>query len=175
MSKLNFASISEAYVIGSEQIKNTQSEINKLKQIIDEASKIKNNNSPTTDSSSTQSTQSNPSTQSTPSTQSIPVTSVTSAVGNIHLMENPDDEFEYHFYKLSKNPKFEEIIKKYIIINHPNWLLQSEVNGVNGVKADAGVPLNIYYSNVNTNIRNYVIFFIVSVVIYLCLVYTLKN
>ena len=168
MSKLNFASISEAYVIGSEQIKNTQSEINKLKQIIDEASKIKNNNPPTTDSSSTQSTQS---TQSTPpSTQSIPVTSITSAVGNVHLMENPDDEFEYHFYKLSKNPKFEEIIKKYIIINHPNWLLQSEVNA-----GTAGVPLNIYYSNVNTNIRNYVIFFIVSVVIYLCLVYTLKN
>ena len=174
MSKLNFASISEAYVIGSEQIKNTQSEINKLKQIIDEASKIKNNNSPTTDSSSTPpSTQS---TQSTQSIQSIPVTSITSAVGNVRLMENPDDEFEYHFYKLSKNPKFEEIIKKYIIINHPNWLLQSEVNGVNaGTAGTAGVPLNIYYSNVNTNIRNYVIFFIVSVVIYLCLVYTLKN
>jgi hypothetical protein len=44
MSRLNFAPLSDAFYLGSDQIKNTQEEINKLRQIISDTTLSKSPN-----------------------------------------------------------------------------------------------------------------------------------
>jgi len=65
--------------------------------------------------------------------------------------------FEYDFFKLTKDPQFEEFIKNYVIFKHPEWLKTKESF------TDTGP------SKGNDDIKNYIIFFVISITIYLLL------
>lgn len=182
MSRLNFASINEAYNIGSQQIKSRQDEIDKLKKIIEGSS---------SQSSSTMQNVESISTTKNTTTKNIPPIQNNSIVPNSSKLVSPEvspdtDNFEYSFYKLSNNPKFDQIIKNYIIINHPEWLMNNNTPTTNTPTTNTpttNTPMN--FSNTvsrfgtthkkNSNIQNYVIFFIISIVIYLLLILIFKK
>lgn len=69
----------------------------------------------------------------------------------------PERSFEYDFFKLTKDPQFEEFIKNYVIFKHPEWLKTKESFTDNGP------------SKGNDDIKNYIIFFVISITIYLLL------
>ena len=114
MSKLNFASINEAYSIGSEQIKKTQDEIAKLRKIVESSS--------TGSTGSTQNTN-----EDIYKRIGLPDRVNALFCGDKPPSQNTqnaqDDDFDYSFFKLMKNPKFEDIIKNYIQFKHTEWLL----------------------------------------------------
>jgi hypothetical protein len=125
MSKLNFSSVSEAFKLGSDQIRDTQKEIEKLKSIVME-------------------TTNNPSSSQGPS--GYPGPSGYNRIGppdtvSAHFSppqgppapQGPQgppgppgsDIFDYTLMNLMKNPKFDDIVKNYVLIKHPEWLLSN--------------------------------------------------
>jgi hypothetical protein len=211
MSKLNFASVSEAYSIGSEQIKNTQSEIARLKKIIEDSS---TNTSGIKKESITQNNEykrignpDNVQAQFCSSNNSNNNTNPYNPMNSNNPMNqnNPifndvisSDEFDYTFLKIMRHPKFDEIVKNYIIIKHPDWILNnthyipSSVPQRN-IESSPTTPMMVmssssagnyqppsnqyllskeYFGYNNALTKNYVIFFIVAMLIYLgiCLV-----
>ena len=108
MSRLNYASLGDAFRLGSDQIKDTQKEIDTLKKLITETSITKNK-------------ELNPDTilvKDKPNT-SASAKEVTKAVTN-EKSESID------ILKIIQHPQFEDIVKNYIIVKRPEW-----VNGVN--------------------------------------------
>ena len=151
MNKLNFANVSDAYTIGSEQLKNNQMEIAKLRKIIE------SNNAPS-ESSQT----SNP---SIPNNQNIP--NIPNNHSNQKETSGSGSDEEYLFFKMLNNPKFDDILKNYIIYKHPDWLINKQVNNI--------IPgISNFGLNTPNSVKNYIIFFIVSLMIYLLLSVAIK-
>ena len=182
MSKLNFASVTEAYSIGSEQIKNTQSEIARLKKIIEDSSKNQSDTLTVIPEQKEKGVNNeykrigNPDT--TQATFCKPMNNNTGYVlSKPEYLQNeiPLDDFDYTFLRIMRHPRFDEIVKNYVIINHPDWIL----NNTHYVPNNPNNPNQIIYSRSkemfgSENVtKNYVIFFIVAIMIYLgiCLVY----
>lgn len=126
MSKLNFASISEAFVLGSDQIKNTQEEISNLRKLITE------------------------NTLKEPPEKKIDQIPEEPVKPKIWFPEQLD---------ITKHPHFDEIVKNYVIVNHPEWMNAKESFGFG----------NKYSSTVCSNIERYILFFMSSLFIYLIL------
>jgi len=152
MSKLNFSNITEAYNIPSEVIKETSEEISKLKKIVENSAF-------------------NGKTETPPDTYK--------RIGNpdkvsATFCENKEkvnyDDFEYTFLKLSRSPQFDDIVKNYILLKHPDWLLSS-TSYLPNTKETFGKDS----SNICNSIQNYILFFVVSLVIYLILSFILKK
>lgn len=143
MSKLNFSLINEAFILGSEQIKNTREEIDKLKSMLLNS-----------DSENTKPDQSAKPVQPAKPEQST----------------DDDDQF---ILKLFKHPRIDDIIQKYIKIKHPSWIL----NNKNYYKESFGGSnlLNRYSSNIYSDMKNYITFFIISLVIYMFLTLLLNK
>jgi len=185
MNKLNFAPISDAYAIPSQQIKNNQQEISKLQKII-ESSNPK--------STAKKETSTNDNIQS-----------------NNGSRINEKEDTEYIFLKLMSDPKFDKIVKNYVIMKHPEWIngtvgtvgtgdtggtggtdpepvpaeninipIQVKENGNStntgnsNVSENSTIPGNTTKSNfssiqtkrTNTEINNYIIFFVFSMLLY---------
>jgi len=178
MSKLNFASVSEAYSIGSEQIKNTQSEIAKLKKIIEDSAIQKNN----------QNNQNNQNNENSSKNELNVVPQ--QPISDYKRIGNPDntqatfckpddnnkvmfDDFDYTFLRIMRHPRFDEIVKNYVIIQHPEWLL----NNTHYVPNNQMNP-NVYRTKEtfgSSDYKNYIIFFIVSMILYLGISFVLKQ
>ena len=153
MSKLNFSNLSEAYSIPSTRIKETSNEISKLKKIVE------NSVLPTI-----------PPVQGTqPGYQRIGPADTTEATFSSKPSPRDSEDLEYTFLKLIKNPEFKDIIKNYITFKHPDWLLA----GTNYQKHRPFTKEsfgNKYSSNsIDDEIKNYIMFFTISIVIYLML------
>ena len=146
MSKLNFASINEAFLLGSDQIKNTQEEITKLKALVLESSGIS---------------------QQQFVTGPKPVTPPPAPAPPPPKEYNPDkseDDFDYAFLKLMKHPKFDDIVKNYVSVKYPN------MNNKNLISTESKEGFGQKYTRtICSDIRNYIVFFIISLVIYLFL------
>jgi len=95
---LNYASVGEAFILGSDQIKNTQLEIAKLKELL-------------LDSNITQE-------QSKP-----PVQNVTQPV---FKKESPD--FNETLSNLIQHPKFDDIVRDYLKSKYPGYTLTETVS-----------------------------------------------
>ena len=149
MSKLNFSNISDAYNIPSSVIKETSDEITRLKKVVEDSTFNKKQ----------------------------------APQGGYERIGNPDkvnatfcpskndsipDDFEYNFLKLSRSPQFEDVIKNYILFKHPDWLLS---NTNYSSKESFGKSK----SALCDDIKNYIIFFIISMVIYLFLSLLIKK
>ena len=155
MNKLNFANVSDAYTIGSEQLKNNQMEIAKLRKIIE------SNNAPS-ESSQT----SNPSIPNNQNIPNIPNNQSNQKETSGNGSGSGSDE-EYLFFKMLNNPKFDDILKNYIIYKHPDWLINKQVNNI--------IPgISNFGLNTPNSVKNYIIFFIVSLMIYLLLSVAIK-
>jgi hypothetical protein len=205
MSKLNFASVSEAYSIGSEQIKNTQSEIARLKKIIEESStNVPNNNQKESIEYKRIGNPDNVQAQfCKPMNSNNSINPMNPSNRNNPYFNDvvSSDEFDYTFLKIMRHPKFDEIVKNYVIVKHPEWILnnthyipsnvpQSNIGNSpttpmmmltpNSV-SNYQLPSNQYllskeqFGNNNELSKNYIIFFIVAMMIYLGITLVLKN
>jgi hypothetical protein len=165
MSKLNFASVGEAFKLGSEQIKNTQEEIAKLKALVMDSSGIIK-----------------------PPTDKLPQTNGYERIGPPDIVntnfvapspQRTNEEFEYTLMNLMKNPKFDDIVKNYVTIKHPEWLLSSTNYAPQPVTPQPVLPPPVpepnfsgfqsisTFGNSEEIYRNIIIFFVISVLFYL--------
>ena len=171
MSRLNFAPLSDAFNLGSDKIKNTQEEIDKLRKIISDSS-LKPKTSETKSQFNekktipdTTSTQRETSTQRDPNTQRDPSTQRDSVLTDADIL------------KIIQHPRFDDVVKNYIIVKHPEW-----VNGKSNIKESFQVGGflkqgfgNTYSTTVCSNLKNYVIFFVISLLVYLLLKNAFNN
>ena len=159
MSKLSFSNITEAYNIPSTIIKETSEEITRLKKIVEDAALIR---------------------KPDPVEQNYQRIGEPDKVNAKFCEPTKNDDFEYSFLKLSRNPQFDDIIKNYIIFKHPDWLLN---NTSSSPQSNNGVQKRLYSkenfgisgNNICGDIKNYILFFIISIAIYLFLSVILKK
>jgi hypothetical protein len=154
MSRLNYASLSDAFYLGSDKIKNTQDEINKLRKIIGDSNLSKSKNETISRESSSSSTTENFSSTGQSSSESKPNKITYSEVSS----------FETDILKIMQNPKFDDFVKNYVIVKHPDWV---------NIKGTSDISVKNNYSKstfgVNSSVNNYLIFFIISLLLYLWL------
>jgi len=164
MSKLNFSNIEEAFVLGSEQIKNTQAEIANLKKIIMDSS-ISNPGSDNPGSGNPDSGKPGPSNY-----ERIGPPDRTQV-----NFEKGDNEFnlENNFFKMVQHPRFDDLVYKYVHNNHPDWVLRDKE--YTGSKSNFGKTYNKYSTTICSDIKNYLIFFTISIAIYLLLSLLVKK
>jgi hypothetical protein len=147
MSKLNFASINEAFILGSDQIKNTQEEIAKLKALVIDSNGLVS--PPKSVTPEYKRTEQQPLAQS-PNTQ------------------NPQsgNDFDYNFLKLMQHPKFDDIVKNYVLLKYPE--IKFPINTESPISSISHFG-NKYSRTVCSDVKNYIIFFIISLIVYLFL------
>ena len=101
MSKLGYASINEAFILGSQQIKDTQEEIAKLKALISETSLTP-----------------------IPVVQPAPVEQVYQRIGpppvTQAVFSEGIDSFNQSLSELIKHPRFDDIVQDYLKNKYPN-------------------------------------------------------
>jgi hypothetical protein len=147
MSKLNFSNISEAYNIPSVGIKETSEKIEELKKKITGSAFSEKNE-----------------TSNTSYKRIGPPDQVESKFCN----QSQEDDLELVIFRLMKNPKFDDIIKNYINFKHPDWVLNSNMYSS---KESFGKKIN---TSTCDEIKNYIIFFVISILLYLFLSLLLK-
>jgi hypothetical protein len=173
MSRLYFAPIAEAFYLGSDQIKDTQAEIAKLKTIIGDSALVKK-------SSLNVSKQEND--------QRVGQSDKVVATFNPQQTKN-ESLNQMDLMKIVQHPKFEDIVKSYIIVQHPEWI-NSSLNNTMYIPNTIPNPQNfqkssftnngfngftkerfgeVYSTTVSSNIKNYLFFFIAGMVVYLLL------
>jgi hypothetical protein len=147
MSRLNFSPINEAFLLGSEQIKNTQEEIAKLKALI---------------------TATGPTSSKPLSAERIGKPDEVQAVFKKPEPEpkpqaspSQPEDLELTFFKLMKNPKFEDIVKNYVAVKYPEYEL-SETKYVPNISKFGNSSCGT-----NDTINGLIIFLIISLIIYL--------
>jgi len=100
------------------------------------------------------------------------------------------EDFEYLFYKLASNPKFDQVVQNYVILKHPEWLNQSNqmnqmyvpmnqsnqmnqmyvpMNQMNQVNRMNQMSRSNFGNFNNDDVKHYILFFVFSVIIYLIL------
>jgi len=180
MSRLYFAPIAEAFYLGSDQIKDTQAEIEKLKTIISDSTLAKKS-----------------SLNIAKKENNERVGQSDNVVATFNQPPKNENLNEIDLMRIVQHPKFEDIVKSYIIVQHPEWInnnLNNTMyipNGIpNGIRS--GIPNGIqksffnqsfakerfgevYSTTVSSNIKNYLFFFIAGMVVYLLLEKYLKK
>ena len=146
-SRLNFSPINEAFILGSDQIKNTQEEIAKLKALVSESNAVVPKKTSIT--------------KEPPEEKIGPPDQVSARFDK--RSGSSEDDFDYTFLKLIKHPKFDNIVKNYISIKYPEF----NNSTLNELRYSSKESFGKRY--VCSDIKNYIIFFIVSLVIYLFL------
>jgi len=169
MSKLNFTSVDKAFTLGSTQIKDTQEEIQRLTKLILESNNKKPiKNDPVSPKNEVQDNFITPRLS-----QNYMRVGYPDSQQAVFGQPTQEDNFDYNLMKVIGHPKFDDIVKNYALINHPEWLLketvyvpQSSKSNFTGFKSNFG---NTYSTTICSNIKNYVIFFIVCMVMFLSL------
>jgi len=166
MSRLNFALLSDAFYLGSDQIKDTQAEIEKLKTLIsgDVLKKSNNNINNIKDESS----------NVKESVKEIVKNERVGYSDNISVNFDKSGDDDFNLIKMIQHPKFEDIVKNYIIIKHPEWVNGNLNNNVY-IPNKMNNLLKENFGNVNENVKNYILFFIFGMVVYLFLQKILKK
>ena len=162
MSRLYFTPVDKAFTLGSSQIKDTQEEINQLTKLI----------------LNTKQKQSAPKKESAPEDKSPPAAYEKNdykRVGNADQQTPafrpntaPEDNIDYNLMKVVGHPRFDDIVKNYILVKHPEWLLKESVYVPNDTNSKSNFG-NRYYSTVTSDIQRYITFFIISVFVFVLL------
>ena len=76
------------------------------------------------------------------------------------------DDIDYDLMRVIGHPRFDDIVKNYVLINHPEWLLKESVYVPQNIKSTFG---NKYQTTVCLEVQRYVVFFIISVIIFVLL------
>ena len=196
MSRLNFTPVDKAFTLGSSQIKDTQEEIAQLTKLILESNtqtkkaKQKNSEPPETNERPSQNygpsqnfNQGNYMRIGYPDQQTAVFQPRNKDINEfrLHNME----EIDYNLMKVIGHPKFDDIVKNYALINHPEWLLRESVYTPSTIqqnkdyfgKSNVNTSYfgNRYQSTVCSNVKNYIIFFISCIIIIIMLSLYLKD
>ena len=160
---LGFSNLDQAFILGSNQIKDTQEEIANLKKLILETGTKKK----------------------VPETSSATKVPETSSATNVPLnytrmgptadpvvanFSNPkfssqSDTNDLMLLKVISHPKFDDIVKGYVLMNHPEWM-NGNLTQTTYSKSYFG---NKYANSVCSDIKRYIIFFIICVLIFVVL------
>ncbi len=120
MSKLNYASVDEAFKLGSDQIKNTQEEIAKLKALIMENNQV----GPVGPVGPVKQVEPIGPVSVVPQVQSPPTTQTISESDEILLK------------RLMDSPRFDSIVKNYISVKHPEYLKETNLKETFGLNKE---------------------------------------
>ena len=189
MSKLNFAAVDKAFILGSSQIKDTQEEIAQLTKLILESNNI--SKKPKQKNAAPPETAYDLPTSETIRPLKLPQPNYNQGpAANYMRFGYPDqqravfspntaqDDIDFNLMKVVGHPKFDDIVKNYALIHHPEWLLRETVYAPapNYNRASRSVSYfgNKYQNTVCSDVKNYIIFFIVSIMIFLLLSIYLK-
>ena len=152
MSPLSYSNFGEAFMLGSDQIKNTQEEIAKLKALVMDSSINPKPPPPP----------SPPSPPSPPPPQPQPVYSRIGPPPSVSATFTPPQQnynFDDLLSKLIQHPKFDDIVKNYVSVKHPEWILK-ETNYSSKSTFGAISPETC------STLKNVITFLIIIVVIY---------
>jgi len=86
-----------------------------------------------------------------------------------------DNDFDLLFLKLVKNPKFEDTLFKYISIFKPDLIKNICNFGMNGLNRNNNIKKSRYTNSHNKIPFNYMIFFVVSMFLYIFFNMLFKN
>ena len=159
MNRLNFTPIDKAFLLGSSQIKDTQEEIAQLTKLIldsNQQPKNKKKNSEPPEGPYTN-------IQQQPY-QNYMRTGYPDNQSSVFQKSPQTNELDYNLLKVIGHPKFDDIVKNYVLINHPEWLLKETV--YRPAKSNFGSK---YSTTVCSNVKNYLFFYITCVLIFLLL------
>jgi hypothetical protein len=172
--KLNFSPVDKAFMLGSTQIKDTQEEINRLTKLILDSNINKGKKSPV--KTSVEATDTEPSFSKSQSqfykqSPSLYADNQTAVFSKPEASEN----FDYNLMKVISHPKFDDIVKNYALVYHPEWLLRESVYRPSQQMGPANPRSISYFGNkyqrtVCSDIKNYILFFIISVAIFVALI-----
>ena len=91
-------------------------------------------------------------------------------------MNQQFNSFDYNLLKVMGDPRFDHVVRNYVLINHPEWLNCSNQQQNQSQNVPQKIPSlskstfgNNYSSNICYEIKRYIVFFIFSVVIFLFL------
>jgi hypothetical protein len=192
MSKLNFTPVDKAFILGSSQIKDTQEEIAQLTKLILESNNMNDKKPKQKNLAPPEQAYGNFETP-VPATKEQPTPFYNQgAVQNymrvgypdqqtaIFQQRMPQDDIDYNLMKVIGHPKFDDIVKNYALIKHPEWLYKESVYTpvppVPPIQTPYSSPYSIkssfganYQTTVCFNVKNYVIFFVVCVIIFVLL------
>jgi hypothetical protein len=168
MSRLYFTPVDKAFTLGSSQIKDTQEEIAQLTKLILDAnvSKTKKPQKPQAPETPLQ-TPFNYSRIGPPDQQSA-----------IFRPNTAQDDIDYNLMKVVGHPKFDDIVKTYALIHHPEWLLKETVytpgynsgnDNVNQLNYSKSTFGNKYQTTICSEIQRYILFFVTSIVVFIIL------
>jgi len=176
MSRLYFTPVDKAFTLGSSQIKDTQEEIAQLTKLILEANGSKKK----------QKSQQAP---ETPLQSPVSMnTQFQSPVSNYTRIGQPDqqaavfrpntaqDDIDYNLMKVVGHPKFDDIVRNYALIHHPEWLLKETVYIPQPAMSSPSTKStfgNKYQSTLCLEVQKYVMFFIISIIFFIILSLTL--
>jgi hypothetical protein len=149
MSRLYFAPLEDAFYLRSDNIKDTQKEIDNLKQIIN-SSQLEKRIVPSNEVSKA---------EDGPKKRTLMSDPVTAQFGNVK--ENNDMDI----LKIIHSPKFEEIIKNYIIVKRPEWINRP----LQSTSYQTSTFGNRYSSTFYSNVTNYLLFFVIALIVYFLL------
>jgi hypothetical protein len=123
MSRLSYASVNEAFILGSEQIKNTQEEIARLKSLILETSGITPPKEPEKPKPKPEPESSYQRIGPPDQVSATFVQPGTPGAPGVPSAVPQEDNIDLLVMKLIKHPKFDDIVKSYISDKHPDWVL----------------------------------------------------
>ena len=194
MSKLNFTPVDKAFVLGSSQINDTQEEISKLTKLILESNvntkkKSKEKDAPPEDkiietTPEMAFTSKNPDPYYNQGNASNYMRIGYPDQQKAVFREPQEDDIDFNLLKVIGHPKFADIVKNYTLIHHPEWLYKDSVYSPVKVPPPLFSPPlfnqqrsnfgNKYQNTVCSSVKNYVIFFIISTVIFIFLTFVFK-
>jgi hypothetical protein len=148
--------------LGSSQFKTSQEEIASLTKMILE--------SKTPDKTSKQVSRLREAPEPDPEPEPFPEPRIKSSYSSSSSEPN-EDNIDYNLMKVISHPKFDEIVKNYALIHHPEWLLNRNIPRKSYKETFGNMSSfgNQYQSTFCSNIKNYIIFYIVSIMIFISL------
>ena len=167
MSRLNFASIDKAFELGSKNIIDTQEEIANLKKLL--ASTIPAKQQPPSDAKQPPTKEKN-----TTGYQRIGPPDQQFASFNPNA-KVPVDTFDNDILRVIGHPRFNDVVSNYIAVKRPE-LANAPLQQTNYVPANSISYFgNQYNSTVCSDVKRYVSFYIICVILFLGLTMWFKE
>jgi hypothetical protein len=148
---LRFAPLTDAFRLGSEQIKDTQNEIARLSKMISDSKGYPKE------------------------TNNV----VSKEIVKKEPIKNENDLGDSDILKVIQHPKFDEIVQNYLIVKRPDWLnkkqqsntfSKSNFTNVSYTKERFGsIPSGVPMAAPNVNPTHCLIFFVLTIVLYIYL------
>ena len=162
---LGFSNLDQAFVLGSNQIKDTQEEIANLKKLILDTN---------TQTKKKTVTETNVPLNYTRIGPADPVVANFASPNypKVNSIAPPSSNFNQNddlmLLKVISHPKFDDIVKGYVLMNHPEWV-NGNLTQTRYTPHSKSYFGNKYASSICSDVKRYIIFFIVCIIIFISL------